>query len=258
MSRTHPYLEHSSPIAFAHRGGTSVAAENTMSAFQYAVDLGYRYVETDVHLSADGVLYAFHDDDLSRICGIDGAISELQSGQVDSIRLEGGEHIPRFDELLYTWPKLKINIEPKSDAAVDPLIQAISAPSVLERVCVGSFQDRRIKRCRKAFGADLCTSMGEKESAAFRAYSYGLVDAEHIEANCAQLPVKFGAIPLVDKRLVQAADALGIGIHVWTVNDVEEMERLLDLGVSAIMTDDVTDLRELLIKRNEWRCRNAA
>lgn len=249
---THPYLDHPGCFGFAHRGGVKVAPENTMAAFQHSVDLGYRYVETDVHLSADGVLYAFHDDDLSRIAGIDTAISELQSDQVDLIRLGQNQHIPRLEELFYTWPDLKINIEPKSDAAVDPLINAIGLPQILARVCIGSFVDRRIQRCRSVFGRDVCTSMGEKESAAFRAFSYGLIDHYHIEANCAQLPVKVGNIPLVDERLIAAAEALGIGIHVWTINERIEMHRLFDLGVTAIMTDYLTDLRQVMIQRNIW------
>jgi glycerophosphoryl diester phosphodiesterase len=85
----HPYLDWDGPIPFAHRGGASDAPENTMPAFEYAVDLGYRYIETDVQVTSDGVLVAFHDDDLKRTCGRDGRISRLPWSEVRTALVDG-------------------------------------------------------------------------------------------------------------------------------------------------------------------------
>ena len=133
MSATHPYLDWPGPIAFAHRGGASDAPENTMSAFAKAVALGYRYVETDVHASRDGVLFAFHDDDLQRTCGIDAKINELDAAEVAAVRIADDEHIPTLAELVTTWPNLRINIDCKADPAVDPLIEAIRSQNLFDR-----------------------------------------------------------------------------------------------------------------------------
>ena len=96
---SHPFVHSETPIAFAHRGGASDAPENTMPAFQRAMDLGYRYIETDVHATKDGVLLAFHDDDLLRTCGQPGVISEMNYDDVKNFRINGQEHIPLMQEI---------------------------------------------------------------------------------------------------------------------------------------------------------------
>ena len=123
----HPFLKHNLPIAFAHRGGASDAPENTMPAFQRAIDLGYIYIETDVHATKDGVLLAFHDDDLSRTCGRPGLISELNYEDVKDARVNGTEPIPLLEELITTWPSAHINIDCKSDQALKPLTERIAS-----------------------------------------------------------------------------------------------------------------------------------
>ena len=143
----HPYLDWNGPIAFAHRGGASDAPENTEPAFRAAVELGYRYLETDVHVTADGVLVAFHDDDLQRTCGMPGRISELPWSKVATARVDGTAPIPRLDELLDAWPDARWNIDCKVAGAVAPLARAVSEHQALDRVCVASFSDRRIRAC---------------------------------------------------------------------------------------------------------------
>ena len=112
-----PYLDHPGPLPFAHRGGASEWPENTMPAFQHAVALGYRYLETDVHATADGVLVAFHDDVLDRVTDRTGVIAALPWSDVRRARV-AGEPIPLLDDLLGTWPEVRVNIDPKQDAAV--------------------------------------------------------------------------------------------------------------------------------------------
>src|SRR4051794_25530948 len=135
----HPFLDFPGPLAFAHRGGASEAPENTLPAFQRAVDLGYRYLETDVHVTADGVLVAFHDDDLSRTCGRPGLIHELPWSVVAEARVHGREPVPLLDELLAAWPDVRWNLDCKSDRAVDPLADLLQRANALDRVCVSAF-----------------------------------------------------------------------------------------------------------------------
>ena len=111
--RFHPYLNHPGPLAFAHRGGAEEYPENSLAAFAHAVSLGYRYLETDVHLTADGVVLAFHDDSLDRVTDRSGVISECTAAEVAQARISGVEHIPTLDELFDTFPETCINIDPK-------------------------------------------------------------------------------------------------------------------------------------------------
>ena len=105
---SHPFVQSDTPIAFAHRGGASDAPENTMPAFQRAMDLGYRYIETDVHATKDGVLLAFHDDDLMRTCGQPGVISEMTYDEVKTFRINGQEPIPLMQEIFDAWPNAMV------------------------------------------------------------------------------------------------------------------------------------------------------
>jgi glycerophosphoryl diester phosphodiesterase len=243
----HPFLDHDGPIPFAHRGGALDQPENTLVAFQGAVDLGYRYLETDVHATSDGVLVAFHDDDLSRTCGRPGKISELPWSEVQTARVDGKEPIPLLTDLFDAFPEARINIDCKSDAAVDPLIGILRRTDSLDRVCVGAFSDRRLKRIRKALGKGLCSSLAPVEVVRWR------LGFPPSGVQCAQVPVKYGPIPVSTARTFANAHRHGIAVHVWTVDDEAEMERLLDLGVDGIMTDRPTVLKSVLESRGEWR-----
>jgi len=245
MMQLHPYLQHDGIIAFAHRGGALEAPENTMKAFGYAVDLGYRYVETDAYATRDGVLLAFHDDRLDRVTDRKGQIAELDYADIRDARIGGSEPIPLLEELLTAWPDLRINIDPKHDGAVSPLIDLLRRLKVLDRVCIGSFSDARIARFRMAFGAAVCTSMGPREVTRFWLSKRRIV-LGRFGANCIQIPVKQGPFKLVDARAVRAARRHGLKLHVWTIDDEAEMRRLIALGVDGIMPDRPALLRSVI------------
>ena len=249
---SHPFLETHLPIAFAHRGGASDAPENTMPAFAKAIELGYTYLETDVHATRDGVLLAFHDDDLLRTCGVAGKISELDYSEVRNARVNGTEPIPLLQDIFDAWPEARINIDCKSDAALPPLINALRPPHVLDKVCVGSFSDKRLSVLRDTFGPSLCSSLGPKQVALLRVRSWIGVVKPFEGALAAQIPLKQGPITLTDKRLVDDAHSAGIQVHVWTIDEPDEMEHLLDLGVDGIMTDKPLVLKQILQKKGLW------
>lgn len=246
----YPYLDAPPPLAFAHQGGDA-DFPNTMAAFARAVGLGYRYLETDAQVTADGVLVLFHDDTLERLTGRGGTVGGLTWREVQQLRIGGREPIPRFAELLDAWPTARINVEPKTDAAVAPLAAAIQAADALDRVCVGSFHGRRIGRLRRRLGPGLCTSMGPLELLRLRAAAWGLLPPGWVPlaAGCAQIPPRHWGVPLADRSLIDTAHALGLQVHVWTVNDQPSMRRLLDLGVDGIMTDHPAALRAVLQQR---------
>jgi len=243
----HPFLDWPGPLAFAHRGGASEAPENTMPAFQGAIDLGYTYLETDVHVTRDGVVVAFHDDDLQRTCGRDGCISDLAWSDVATARVDGREPVPRLDELLAAWPTARVNIDCKTDRAAEPLAELLERSGALDRVCVASFSDRRTASLRHRLGPRLCTAAGPRELASLR-----LVGRGGRASMAAQVPVRHGRVTVVNRRFVAHAHRRRMHVHVWTIDDADEMGRLLDLGVDGIMTDRPAMLRDVLAARGLW------
>ena len=248
----HSFLKYDTPIAFAHRGGASDAPENTMPAFQRAIDLGYIYLETDIHATKDGVLLAFHDDDLSRTCGRPGLISELNYAEIKDARVRGTEPIPLLEDLIVAWPHAHLNIDCKSDQALLPLADRLARGDIFDRVCIGSFSDKRLNRLRDQFGERLCTSMGPRDVTKLRLGSWVHRSGSFRNIRAAQVPVSQGPLTIVDKSFIQAAHNADIQVHVWTIDEPDEMVRLLDLGVDGIMTDKPETLKKILLSRNAW------
>jgi glycerophosphoryl diester phosphodiesterase len=251
VARPLAFFDHDGPLAFAHRGGASEAPENTMPAFAAAVALGYRYLETDVHVTADGVLLALHDEELDRVTDRTGRIRDLPYREVAKALIDGREPIPRLDELFEAFPDARVNIDCKHDSAVDALVDTIERTGTHDRVCLAAFSDRRLGRLRAKLGPDVASSLGPKGIARLRGASYGLPSGR-FAAGCAQVPPGRGPIPLVDARFVAAAHQRGLQVHVWTIDEPDQMRALLDLGVDGIMTDRPAVLKDVLVERGQW------
>jgi glycerophosphoryl diester phosphodiesterase len=221
-----------------------------MPAFEHAVGLGYRYLETDVHATADGVLVAFHDDRLDRVTDRTGVIAELTWDEVRQARL-GDVGVPLLADLLGAWPEVRVNIDVKHDASVAPLVAVLDAAGAGDRVCVASFSGKRLDRFRALTGGRVCTATGPVDIGRLRLAALGFAGGSFAAA-CTQVPVRQGPIVIVDRRFLDVAHARGLPVHVWTIDDPTEMERLLDLGVDGIMTDRPTVLKEVLVRRGQW------
>ncbi|MFF3318284.1 glycerophosphodiester phosphodiesterase family protein [Streptomyces sp. NPDC003035] len=248
----HPYLDHPSPLPFAHRGGTADGLENTAAAFRQASAAGYRYFETDVHTTADGALVAFHDATLDRVTDATGRIRDLPWDAVREARVAGKEPLPLFEELLEEFPEARWNVDLKAESSLVPLVDLIRRTGAWDRICVGSFTEGRVARAQRLAGARLATSYGVKGVLGLRLRSWGIPAALRVGAVAAQVPESQGGIPVVDRRFVREAHARGLQVHVWTVNDPERMNALLDLGVDGIMTDHLEALRAVLTARGAW------
>lgn len=223
-----------------------------MPAFEGAVALGYRYLETDAHVTADGICLAFHDDRLDRVTDQVGVINDLPYRLVRGARVDGREPIPLLEDLVAAFPDVRINIDTKHDASVEAVANVVRRTGAIDRVCVGSFSEDRLSRIREELGPRLCTSLGPKGTARLRGGSFGLPGAGHLQGGCAQVPHKLKGVTLVDERFVAKAHAVGLQVHVWTIDDPAEMHELLDLGVDGIMTDHPALLREVLEARGAW------
>jgi glycerophosphoryl diester phosphodiesterase len=249
------FLDHPGPIAFAHRGGSAEGPENTVASFAHAISLGYRYLETDVHATSDGVVAVIHDPMLDRVSDRQGLVSSLSWPEVAGAELTDGQRVPRFDELLERWPAARWNVDAKSDAVVEPLAEVIRRADAVERVCVTSFSDARLRRIRTLVGPDLCTGMGPRSLTALR--FDGVLPFFPCRPNfqafgACQVPVRWGPLTVIDRRFVDHAHHLGLGVHAWTIDAEQEMHRLLDLGVDGIMTDHPSRLRQVLLARQQW------
>ncbi|MHB1138544.1 MAG: glycerophosphodiester phosphodiesterase [Microthrixaceae bacterium] len=263
----HSFYDQRFPIAVAHRGGMESAPENTFAAFRAAYDLGFRHLETDVHVTADGVLIAFHDDALDRVTDRSGTIRELPWSEVSAALIGGTEPIPTLDQLLEEFPDIWFNIDAKSDDAVVALAAALRRHGAIARVCAGSFSDERLRRLRSLLGPELCTAASPPEVTQLVATAQVSARTRRQEGpdegprrgvvprpyQCVQVPVRHGRVTIVTPELVRAAHRRGCHVHVWTIDDPTEMHRLLDLGVDGIMTDRPSVLREVLLERGQWR-----
>ncbi|MCW2810012.1 MAG: putative glycerophosphoryl diester phosphodiesterase [Friedmanniella sp.] len=246
-------------LAFAHRGGAqygpNLHRENSRHAFQTAVDLGYRYLETDVHATADGVLLAFHDDRLDRVTDRTGRIADLPYAAVAEARIHGVDPIPTLAELFEAFPAARFNIDAKAAGAVDLLADTIAEHGAQDRVCVSSFGVARLHRLRRRLGRTVPSSASAVGVAVNR-FAPWLTWALNTPAVALQLPVEqvlLGRMTrLVTADLVATVHRRGKQVHVWTIDEADEIERLLDLGVDGIFTDRVDTLKAVLLSRGLW------
>ncbi|UPK73018.1 glycerophosphodiester phosphodiesterase [Nocardioidaceae bacterium SCSIO 66511] len=249
----HPYLDWPGPLAIAHRGGAGLAAnaglENSVVAFANAVELGYRYLETDVHASREGVVFAFHDERLDRVTDGSGEIARLSAAEVRAARIAGREPIPELDSLLAQFADARFNIDVKADSAVVPTLDVIRRHAAFDRVCLASFSDARLARIR-GLEPRVTTSLGPRAIAALRLAPWRVTVEQG--ASCVQVPMRRYGVSVVTSGFVRRAHRSGLQVHVWTIDDPRTMGGLLELGVDGIVTDRPDLLRDVLERRSQW------
>jgi glycerophosphoryl diester phosphodiesterase len=246
-------------LAFAHRGGAYhpeiEGLENTLAAFKHAVALGYDYLETDVHVTRDGVLLAFHDAVLDRVTDLEGAIAELTLDEVRKALVGGREQVPTLAQLFDEFPRARFNIDLKSEGTARALAEFVEEREAWERVLVGSFSTPRLVEFRRLTRHRVPTSATPFEVVLFRLLPSGwLADrltGRHVAA--LQIPHKKGRWTIASAGLVRRAHATGKHVHVWTIDDPEEMRELLDRDVDGLFTDRTDLLKDVLAERGLWR-----
>jgi glycerophosphoryl diester phosphodiesterase len=241
---------------FAHASAGTEGLENSLAAFGAAVDLGYRYVETDAHGTADGVAVALHDESLDRTTDGTGLVAELPWSEVSEARIGGVEPVPLLEDVLGGWPGLRVNIDVKHASSAGPVARAIEKTSSWDRVCVTSFDADRRRATLARLSRPVATSAGRREIAAFlagvRLHVRPLARRALRHVDALQVPVGEGAITVVDIASIDAAHGLGKKVHVWTIDDPDEMNRLIDEGVDGLITDRADLLKDVLIERGLW------
>ncbi|MGA7206576.1 MAG: glycerophosphodiester phosphodiesterase [Specibacter sp.] len=251
-----PYLESPVPLAIAHRGYSRDGLENSLPAFKAALGLGYQYVETDINTTADGVTLVFHDASLDRVTDKVGVIAKLPYGVVREARIGGREPISTLRELFEALPQARFNIDVKDAGSADTLAALIEELGLHERVCVASFSDKRRRAVLSQLSRPTASSAGRNLLAGY--FFLGqwlpapLARALMRDVDVLQIPRGFGRLTLVSRRSVERAHALGLKMHVWTIDDPAEMHELLDMGVDGLMTDRAELLAAVMRERGYW------
>jgi glycerophosphoryl diester phosphodiesterase len=255
------------PVNLAHRGASALAPENTMEAFRLAVEAGAGGLELDVHLTRDGHIVVIHDATVDRTTNGTGAVSEMT---LDDLRgLDAGHNfspdgeptypyrgrgvrVPRLGEVLREFLGVAVNIDIKvgSPGIEESVLGVLRETNASERVLVVSTSHAIVKRFRKVSGGHVSTGASKWEIGVF--YILSKLSLERLVRpayDALQVPLRHRGIPLVTPRFLKAAHARDVRVDVWTINQVEEMRRLLDLGVDVIMTDRPGILAEVLQRR---------
>lgn len=264
----HPYFDLARPIVIGHRGCAGEAPENTLHAFELGLAAGAAILETDLHVTRDGIPVLAHDPDVDRMTEGEGAIAartlaELQ--QLDAghrFTADGGAthpyrgrgfRIPTLEEALKAFPGARFNVEikdpaPSAAAATLDVVRRAGRESLTlltageDDVMIG------LRRCIDAEGAKVAQGASVADIVeVLRSAQEGR--APTTPSMALQIPTEFGGRPLITPELIRHAHAHCIQVHVWTINEADEMERLLDLGVDGIVTDHPARLAELIARR---------
>lgn len=247
----YPFSRH--PLVIAHRGGSLLSPENSWEALEECSRLGFTYVETDAQLTADGEVVLIHDPFLDRVCDASGLVSNHTWNDVRDVRIKGSTRgLVLLRDALQVFPDMTFNIDAKSEAVAIPLVDVVRQADALDRVCFASFDSRRLKRMR-IHEPRANTSLGQGEI-------ISLVVASQLTATpsalrvpgpgqniaAVQVPLVHKHIPVVTRRFVAASHAHGLPVHVWTLNERDDMVAALNLGVDGIISDDPVLARDVI------------
>jgi glycerophosphoryl diester phosphodiesterase len=255
--------EISRPLVFAHRGGGGLFPENTLEAFKYSAKMGVDVLELDVHSTVDGTLVVMHDERVDRTTNGSGRVSEMTLAELKKLDAgfqftsdDGktfpyrgrGIAIPTLQEIFDSFPEMTFNIEPKQaePSVIKPMCEMIRTRKMTEKVIVGSFRQAAIDEFREEC-AEVATAATPAEVSEFLAlYKVGLGESYSPPMQVLQIPEKVGSLQIVSKDFVETARKLNLKVHVWTINETADMQRLLEMKVDGIMTDYPDRLLKLL------------
>lgn len=252
------------PLVYAHRGGAALRPENTVAAFDHGMACGADGIEFDVHLSRDGVVVVHHDDTLERTTNGRGPLAALTAAELAAVDAgchfldERGERpyrgkgygIPTLREVLRRYPAAQLIIELKSGGSdlARAVVAEIRAAGAIERTAIGSFYPDALRAVRR-YEPRLATGAAKNETrwALYRAWLGRPLGATAYREF--QVPERVGLTWIVTPRFVRHAHRAGLAVKVWTVNAAEDMQRLLDYGVDAVITDRPDVARSVIDSR---------
>jgi glycerophosphoryl diester phosphodiesterase len=251
------------PLVMAHQGGDGLWPSNTLYAFERAVALGVDVLEMDVHSTADGVLVVIHDSTVDRTTDGTGAVHDLTLAEIKALDAgydwtpdDGqtypyrgqGVTVPALEELFGAFPTTPMNIEIKQaePSIAAPLCQLIRDHSMADKVLIASFHQEAIEQFRREC-PEVATSAGQNEVIVLFVLSKVLLEGVYgPDSEAVQVPEYRSGLHVITPRFVDAAHHRNLQVHAWTINETEDMQRMLDLGVDGIITDYPDRLIDLL------------
>jgi glycerophosphoryl diester phosphodiesterase len=265
---THPYFALPTPLVIGHRGCAGEAPENTLPSFRRGLDQGAVILESDVHLTRDGVPVLLHDAEVDRVSDGRGPVREQSLAELRRLDFahrfspDGGRSHPlrgcgvriaTLEEVFEALPGARFNLELKEDlpGLVERTLEVIARAGREPLTLVTAADDALMARLRRAIAASHAGVAQGASAGDVLAFVRAALDAAAPPPGpmALQVPAEFGGRPLVTRELVAHAHAHGVQVHVWTVNERDEMRRLLDLGVDGLITDFPGRLASLLAER---------
>lgn len=247
-------------LVIAHRGGALLAPENSWESFENCDQLGFDLVESDAHLTADGRVVLIHDPVLERVSNGTGAVATHTWDELQDVRINGSERGPvLLEDVLAAFPHLRLNLDAKVEDVWRPMVDILRSYDAADRALLASFDSARLARIRE-YAPEFQTSLGQREVARLVLTAQaGFVD-DRLSLRwrrqgivVAQVPLNVGPIPVVTKRFVATAHQMGIAVHVWTLNEPEQIVTALEMGADGIITDHPVLASEIIAARQSAR-----
>ena len=236
--------QNNSFIGLSHRGNSKEFIENSFEAFNSVVQMGYKYIETDLRMTLDREVIAFHDLDLKRLFGIDVKVNDLTFNEISILFKEKNCKLLTLEDALKSFPDINFNIDLKDNEVTKDSVDIVSNLNAFHRVCFASFNSARTKKVLE-FNDNAIVSMGMRDVARFKFFKIHNKNIKII-----QIPLIWKGIKVLTKNLINKAHEKGLFIHVWTINDKKTINKLISAGVNGIITDDPKLLMEIMREKN--------
>jgi glycerophosphoryl diester phosphodiesterase len=231
-------------ISLSHRGNSKKFIENSFEAFNSVVQMGYKYIETDLRMTLDKEVIAFHDPDLKRLFNLDLQVKDLTFNEIANLFKEKNCSLLTLEDVLKEFPKIYFNIDLKVEEVIQDSIKVVADFNAFDRVCFASFHSNRTGKVLR-YNQNAIVSMGMKDIALFKFFKFNNKNKKII-----QIPLKWKGIKILTRNLIQKAHKNNLLVHVWTINDRKTINNLIDLGVNGIITDEPELLMETMKERD--------
>ena len=231
-------------IGLSHRGNSKKFIENSFEAFNSVIQMGYKYIETDLRMTLDGEVIAFHDPDLKRLFNLDLQVNDLTFNEIANLFKEKNCTLLSLEDTLKKFPEIYFNIDLKVKEVIENSISLVADLNAFDRVCFASFHSNHTERVLQN-NKNAIVSMGMKDVALFK-----LFNLHNKNIRIIQIPLKWKGINVLTRKFIQKADKNNLLVHVWTINDRKTINNLIDLGVNGIVTDEPELLMGILKERD--------
>jgi len=231
-------------IGLSHRGNSKKFIENSFEAFNSVVSMGYKYIETDLRMTLDGEVIAFHDSNLKRLFNLDLEVRDLTYNEISKLFKNQKCNLLTLEDTLKDFPEIYFNIDLKTKEVIKDSIDIVADLNAFERVCFASFHSSHTKKVLQ-YNHSAIVSMGMKDVAFYKFFNIYNKNIKVI-----QIPLRWKGIKVLSKNLIKKAQEKNLLVHVWTINDKKTINYLIDIGVNGIVTDEPTLLMEIMKEKD--------